>query len=361
MPGRATGGSPARRCRSPTASCSSPPTHATMRWPRTWWSRAARASCTSASTTRFGGEARRRLPPRGAGALPDDAEAILCIGTDFRHKNRRVRAADARASSSVATTGTGCLLLVGPARRAGLLGRRRGRAAGAASASSPTPCVDFAAVSEAEKEWLYARVAARALPDRVRGLRPGPVRGRRPRRAVPVGARDVAQRGAARSPRPGSSPWDAAASADRALELMRDEDARARQCRRRFARAAAALTWDATAARADRDLRRDVRRAATPASAIERRHGADERRVQRGRDATDRSRRSTAARTSSGRCWRWPRTRRSATPMFRALKSATAPRIGAPRGAGTWPTRDSAALDLERVREVDGAAARVAA
>src|SRR5207244_5344518 len=26
--------------------------------------------------------------PRGAGRLPDGAEAILCIGTDFRHKNR---------------------------------------------------------------------------------------------------------------------------------------------------------------------------------------------------------------------------------------------------------------------------------
>ncbi len=104
MPGRATGGSPARRSRSPIAWCSSPPTRATTRWPRTSSSRAAPASCTSASITRSRARRRRRRAARRGAA------ARRCRG-DPLHRHRLppqepdLRAARARGAAAASRLG----------------------------------------------------------------------------------------------------------------------------------------------------------------------------------------------------------------------------------------------------------------
>jgi hypothetical protein len=70
----------------------------------------------------------------------------------------------------------------------------------------------------------------------------------------------------------GIVPWDAELSADVALELLRDAQVRQRNLAA-IGAAASKLTWDATAARLLELYNDACDEPATPASALERRHG----------------------------------------------------------------------------------------
>ena len=143
----------------------------------------------------FVGPRRAGDRPAGAARLPEGAEAILCIGTDFRHKNR-VFALRVLEQLQRRHGWQGFLLLAGPTVAQGSSTPEESEML-ALRPRVADAVLDFAAVSEAEKAWLYRRVASRALSDGSRGLRTGAVRGGRPRRSVRVGAWDVAKRAAA--------------------------------------------------------------------------------------------------------------------------------------------------------------------
>jgi glycosyltransferase involved in cell wall biosynthesis len=183
-------------------------------------------------------------PPAGAERLAGGAPAMLCLGTDYHHKNR-LFALRLLGSLRRDHAWRGVLVLAGPnvahgssrSQEAEMLARHP-ELAGAV--------VDVGPVSEAEKDWLFDRAALVVYPSAVEGFG-----------LVPFEA------AAHRVPclwAPGSSlsellpdqaaglvPWDEARSAERALALLTDEGARAGNLDA-IDRAAAPLTWDATAA-----------------------------------------------------------------------------------------------------------------
>ena len=127
------------------------------------------------------GRASRSRPP-GVEGRP----FLLCLGTDFLHKNHpfalALFAAPARAPT--ASTAGSC----SPARTR-CAGTSRGRGGGVAR-RAPALAADVVALGEAPEAREGVAVPprrARALPDDVRGLRLHPVRGRRGGRAVAVG------------------------------------------------------------------------------------------------------------------------------------------------------------------------------
>lgn len=207
--------------------------------------------------------------PRGAVRLPDGAQAILCIGTDFRHKNR-VFALRMLEQLQNRHDWPGYLLLVGPRVQRGSsipdeaeLLTLRPRVA--------ERVLQFAAVSEAEKAWLFGRALLVLYPTVHEGF------GLIPFEAADHGVACMWAEGTSLGellPDAAAEivPWDAAQSADRALELLRDERTRERNVESIRA-AATPLTWQATAARLLEVYGETCDSPATPASALERRHG----------------------------------------------------------------------------------------
>ncbi len=131
--------------------------------------------------------------------------------------------------------------------------------------------LDFAAVSEAEKEWLYGHSRLVTYPTVYEGF------GLIPFEAADHDVPCLWARGTSLSELlPDSAaqiePWDASWSADRALHLLRDDEAR-RENVRSIRQAASGLTWEATAAKLIACYVETCDAPATPASAIERRHG----------------------------------------------------------------------------------------
>ncbi len=184
------------------------------------------------------------VAPSGLERLPQDAEVILCLGTDYRHKNRvfALRLLDQLRRRH---DWRGWLVMAGPPVRFGssvpdedaLLARRPGLAGA---------LVRLDAVSEAEKAWLLGRASVVAYPSVHEGF------GLVPFEAAGLGVPCAWAPGTALSEViPDSAaaivPWDAAASADRVLELMRDEHAAARNLQV-VREAAAALRWEQAAA-----------------------------------------------------------------------------------------------------------------
>jgi GT2 family glycosyltransferase len=209
------------------------------------------------------------VAPHAARRLPEGAPAILCIGTDFRHKNR-VFAMRLLDQLQQRHDWPGYLLLVGPHVAAGSSASDEAEVL-ALHPHVASRVIDFAAVSEAEKEWLYNRVGLVVYPTVHEGF------GLIPFEAADHGVPCLWSKGTSLSEvlpdsAGGIVPWDAGLSADAALELLRDSQARARNLEAIHA-AAAKLTWDATAAEmlALYDATCDA--PATPARAIGRRQG----------------------------------------------------------------------------------------
>jgi GT2 family glycosyltransferase len=209
------------------------------------------------------------IAPRGSARLPAGAEAMLCIGTDFRHKNR-VFALRVLEELQRRHDWAGYLLFVGPRVAEGSSApdeaemlALRPRVSGAV--------IDFAAVSEAEKAWLLERAQLVVYPTVHEGF------GLVPFEAADHGVPCMWAKGTSLSEllpdaTAGIVPWDVGLSADAALELMRDPAVRQRNIDS-IRDAAADLTWARTGA-ALLELYHDTCDApATPASTVERRHG----------------------------------------------------------------------------------------
>jgi glycosyltransferase involved in cell wall biosynthesis len=181
------------------------------------------------------------MPPAGAGRIAD-GPLLLCLGTDFLHKNRvfalrllgalRERRVEAMLAFAGATVAHGSSRL----EEQRFLQSHPHLAAAV---------LDLGAVTEAEKHWLYRRATLVVYPTVVEGFG-----------LVPFEA------GAHRVPclwAPGSSlsellpgeaagivPWDAEQSAEHARAFLEDQQARERNVNA-IETAAQSLTWDATA------------------------------------------------------------------------------------------------------------------
>ncbi len=186
----------------------------------------------------------RTSPPAGAHLLRDGVEAILCLGTDFHHKNR-VFALRMLERLKARHRWDGMLLLAGPSAAYGSSREHEQQLLAAHPEVAPS-VLDVGPVSEAEKAWLFARSALVVYPSVVEGF------GLVPFEAAAHGVPCLWAPGSSLSEllpddAAGIVPWDAERSAERALALMREEGPRSRNLEAVRA-AAEPLKWDATAA-----------------------------------------------------------------------------------------------------------------
>jgi glycosyltransferase involved in cell wall biosynthesis len=208
-------------------------------------------------------------PPARAARLPADAEMILCLGTDFRHKNR-IFALRVLEQLQRRHGWSGWLVMAGP-RAAHGSSRPDEERILARSPQLSDAVLSLDAVSEAEKTWLLHRATLVLYPTVHEGF------GLVPFEAADHGVPCLWAEGTALSEvlpdeAAGIVAWDAAASADRALELLRGEDAAARNLSAIRA-SAAALSWDATAERLIALYHSVCDELPAPVSALERRQG----------------------------------------------------------------------------------------
>jgi glycosyltransferase involved in cell wall biosynthesis len=183
--------------------------------------------------------------PRGADRLGDSAEVILCLGTDFRHKNR-VFALRLVAELLRRHHWTGYLALAGPHVTRGSSAYEEARLISLHPQLADS-LIDFAVVSESEKAWLLNRAGLVLYPTVQEGF------GLVPFEAASVGTPCMWASGTSLSeilPDDAATlvAWDTSRSAARALELLRDDRARERNVSAIRA-AGTGMTWDLTADR----------------------------------------------------------------------------------------------------------------
>jgi glycosyltransferase involved in cell wall biosynthesis len=187
----------------------------------------------------------RPVAPAGARGLPETAEAMLCIGNDFRHKNR-VFALRMLEELQRRHDWTGHLLFAGPSVRHGSSSTEEAELL-ALHPRLADFMIDFGAVSDAEKAWLLGRTGLVVYPTTYEGF--GLVPFEAAHHGVPcmwaavTSLREVLPDSAAEI-----KAWDAAHSADRAIELLRDENARERNLAA-IRTAGAKFSWESTASR----------------------------------------------------------------------------------------------------------------
>ena len=208
-------------------------------------------------------------PPRGAERIAGDAAVMLCIGTDYRHKNRTF-ALRVLAELQRTHGWSGWLVFAGPHMGIGssmpdeerLLEKHpRLREA----------VLDVGEVSEAEKEWLLRRASLVLYPTVYEGF------GLVPFEAAELDVPCMWAKGTSLSeilPDSGATiiPWDVAASADRALALMLDEETRTESVGA-IRDAAASLRWDTAAARLIEVYRTTCNDPPSPVGVLERAEG----------------------------------------------------------------------------------------
>ena len=206
------------------------------------------------------------LRPRGADRLPDDPEVMLCLGTDFRHKNR-LFALKVLADVQERHAWSGWLVMAGPRMTYGSSRQDESKLL-ANHAKIAGSVLTLDAVTEAEKRWLLQRANLVLYPTVFEGFGLVPFE---------AAAHDVPCLWA-----PGTSlsevlpdhaagivPWDVAATADRAIELMHDE-AQARWNVGVVRDAGAGLGWDLAAQRLIELYKATCDRPPTPAGVLER-------------------------------------------------------------------------------------------
>ena len=186
----------------------------------------------------------------GASGVPSGADRwadrpfLLCLGTDFVHKNR-VFAIRLLAAMNERHGYKGDLILAGPHVASGSSARDEAEELGGVPGLAQR-VADIGAVDEAGKRWLMQRADAVVYPTTYEGFG-----------LVPFEAGDAevpcffAPTTALAELLPRSAallvPWDAAASADRCAELLADPD-RKREHVRALRAAGAGLTWRRTGA-----------------------------------------------------------------------------------------------------------------
>ncbi|WP_249011760.1 glycosyltransferase [Conexibacter sp. DBS9H8] len=184
------------------------------------------------------------VPPRGSERLGADGPAIICLGTDFRHKNR-LFALRVLAALRERHDFRGQLVLAGPSvphgssrgQEAELLSTRPGLA---------NAVVEFGALSEEEKAWLYERAALVLYPTVQEGFGLVPFEAADHDRPC-LWAAGTSLAEVIPGVDGGIVAWDPVATAERAHVLLSDADRRTAHIADVRA-AAAGLGWDATAA-----------------------------------------------------------------------------------------------------------------
>jgi glycosyltransferase involved in cell wall biosynthesis len=209
------------------------------------------------------------VSPEGASRLPPDAEVMLCIGNDYRHKNRlfALRLLDELRGRR---GWPGWLVLAGPRIAHGSSAPDERRLLTERPQLSEA-VLELGHVSEAEKEWLLGRARVVLYPSVYEGFG-----------LVPF---EAAARGVPCMWAPGTSlselladdaasieAWNPQDTADRALTLLRDPSERRRNVDAIQA-AGARLTWDDAAARLLEVYEATCDAPATPASSLHRLHG----------------------------------------------------------------------------------------
>jgi GT2 family glycosyltransferase len=185
----------------------------------------------------------RPVPPPGAPADLGEQPFLLCLGTDFRHKNRPF-AIKLLAALRERHGWQGRLVLAGPAVA-------QGSSAGLESellATNPelaAHVISLAAVSEAEKAWLVREAAAVVYPTTYEGF------GLVPFEAAEAGTPCLfARQASIPEVLPDATatlvPWDAAASADASIDVL-ENPAVAQRLVDEVRTAAQRLNWDDTA------------------------------------------------------------------------------------------------------------------
>lgn len=209
-------------------------------------------------------------PPRAEGL--DERPFLLCLGTDFRHKNR-VFAISLLAALRAEHGFSGCLVLAGPRVSHGSSSGEEA-AMLAAAPQLAEHVVRLPAVSEAEKEWLLQHAEAFVYPTTIEGF------GLPPFEAADHGLPSLfaAHTALAETLPSGLAtlvPWDARASASRVAALLADADARARHVAAIRA-AGRRFNWRATGTHLNHVYReatvlpaREARAIATEATALE--------------------------------------------------------------------------------------------
>jgi glycosyltransferase involved in cell wall biosynthesis len=209
------------------------------------------------------------VPPQGAAGLPDDAEVMLCLGNDYRHKNR-LFALHMLEELQHRHGWHGRLVFAGPRIAAGSSAADERRALSERPRLSDA-VLELGVVSDAEKAWLMNRAGLMLYPTIDEGF------GLIPFEAAAHGVPCMWAAGTSLSELlPDSAApivaWNVRWSADAALELLRDPRARERNVEAIRA-AGAQLTWDAAAARLLDLYESTCDQPASPASALQRRHG----------------------------------------------------------------------------------------
>jgi len=186
-------------------------------------------------------EVRASQPPAGCERL-GDGDMLLCLGTNFRHKNR-LFALRIVEQLQVRHGWEGRLVLAGPRV---LDGSSAGDEAAflAVHPRVADAVIDLPAISQAEKSWLYRRATALLYPTLYEGF------GLMPFEAADF---DTPALWAAQSslaevlPVEAATlvPWDPVASADNAIRALREPD-RAAELLDRVREKAAAFRWDQT-------------------------------------------------------------------------------------------------------------------
>ncbi len=230
---------------------------------------AHRASVVHNGVDRVAQRHEQPLRPSAVAALPEDAEVMLCIGTDYHHKNR-IFALRVLEQLQQRHGWAGCLVFAGPSVPQGS-SRPQETEMLADRPPLARSVITTAAISESEKAWLYGRARLVIYPTVQEGFGLVPFE---------AAAHDVPCLWA-----PGTSlsellpdaaapilPWDAEWSAHRAMELLRDDQLRRRNIES-IREAGTELTWDVTARRLIELYNDTCDAPPTPASAPERRHG----------------------------------------------------------------------------------------
>jgi GT2 family glycosyltransferase len=182
--------------------------------------------------------------PRAMTRVPDDSQLILCLGTNFKHKNR-LFALRLLEQLQLRHNWPGYLVLAGPYVAHGASTGEEAEFL-ALRTRLQDSVIDVAAVSEAEKTWLYRHSRLVLYPTVYEGFGLVPFEAAEYETpclwasvtslAEVLPASDTAQLIA----------WDPEASADRAAALLGDQ-AVANGVSDEIRQAAGALTWDATA------------------------------------------------------------------------------------------------------------------
>lgn len=208
-------------------------------------------------------------PPRGAAVLGDGGELMLCLGTDFRHKNR-VFALRLLEELQQRHGWDGWLVLAGPRVQVGSSGPQEDEFLALRPRVSER-VLDVAAVSEAEKAWLLSRARVVLYPTVYEGF------GLVPFEAAAHGVPCLWSEGTSLSEilpdaAAGIVPWDPVLSASNALALMREDPARSQNLEA-VRTAAATLSWDATAERLVEVYHQACDEPASPVGTLERSEG----------------------------------------------------------------------------------------